>query len=784
MKLFALSAIIFLSCVYTSAQNSLRDEVNTAVEKRDWSAAQKLLQSSSGTEEFRLNNFDYFLGRIAEKNEDFAVAAEAFQRVADSDSILREYALWHLAKLAKISGNGLLERIYLDELSAFHNDSLLTTAANNRIARSLFESGNYIDSINAFRDLKTNDATEQASRENMAFIARAYLNAGMLENARTSATALLDDLPDPTQPDDHASEAAQILDQIDRTQNRQTTELEHMNRASIYQFNRDFTAAREHYLAILNDFPAGFSAPEATLQIGIGYARVQDFGEALKWFERLLEQYPEHELREEALIQSAAAYSRVGKFKESIRRYESYIELYPNRKRLDRAYLNAVDALRDSHENTIAIRWTKLTQDKFGNKLPAAQALFAEARIYIARDQWPEAIDALESLSKMPELGGASVPGGTSKPEIEFLRAYCLEQARRYDEAIDGYLSITDGREEYFGNIATDRLRKISQDSLTSDYITKRLEILRGHPRSKENLQAMIRLTVDEQSRKDLIAELAKIYRTINGYNIEHNFKMLPIGRSELTAKLTDTSNDKHKAIADELVFLNIYDEAAPEFEASPRIKTTDPDNLAYTVAELYRRGGKADRGVSFMESRWKAPADFEVELIPKDVTSFLYPAPFQGELIQSTAQRDFDPRLMLSIMRQESRFRPNAKSYAAARGLMQFVSTTADVIAGELGKSEFSQRELYDSKVAILFGSQYLFDLYKIFPNQTEAVTASYNGGEENVKRWLARSHSHLADIYVSEIAYGQTKDYVFRVMTNYRVYRELYNADLSLQP
>ncbi len=320
---------------------------------------------------------------------------------------------------------------------------------------------------------------------------------------------------------------------------------------------------------------------------------------------------------------------------------------------------------------------------------------------------------------------------------------------------------------------------------MTANYISKKLDVLRQQPRTKENLQALIRLTDEPEKRLELLDELAKIYRTLPGYNLQATYKMMPVGRNEFANKseLKPVSN-RHQAIADEFVFLGLYDEAAPEFEAAREGKNVDPDDFAFTLAELYRRGGKADRGIQFMESHWKAPADYQVELIPKDVAYFLYPAPFQDELIKNTIQKDVDPRFMLSLIRQESRFRPNAKSYAAARGLMQFISTTADQIAGELGRNEFSQEDLYDPKVSILFGSQYLFDLYRQFPNQTEAVAASYNGGEENIKRWVACSHSNLPDVYVSEIAYAQTKDYVFRVMTNYRMYRELYNADLSPQP
>ena len=173
-----------------------------------------------------------------------------------------------------------------------------------------------------------------------------------------------------------------------------------------------------------------------------------------------------------------------------------------------------------------------------------------------------------------------------------------------------------------------------------------------------------------------------------------------------------------------------------------------------------------------------KLPADFQVELLPEEFTGMLYPTPYKEELLK---HRGVDPRFLLAIMRQESRFRPNVKSNAAARGLMQFISATANRIAADLGRTNFEQDELHFPPTAIAFGSKYVLDLFGLFPEQTEAVAASYNGGEDNMKRWLARSHSNEADRYVPEIAFAQTKDYVHRVMANYRMYTLLYDERLN---
>jgi soluble lytic murein transglycosylase len=151
--------------------------------------------------------------------------------------------------------------------------------------------------------------------------------------------------------------------------------------------------------------------------------------------------------------------------------------------------------------------------------------------------------------------------------------------------------------------------------------------------------------------------------------------------------------------------------------------------------------------------------------------------------MLKHGPSKGLDPRFLIAIARQESRFDPEAKSVAAARGMLQFIPETANKIANQLGKTEFQQDELYNPDTAVEFGAQYLANLFQQFPAQPAAVAASYNGGEDNMARWVARSRSRDPDRYVSEIGFSQTKDYVFRVMTNLMAYQRFYNSNLQRQ-
>ena len=770
--------------------------IRSAVESRNYLTVASELRDLAEKDPagYGHNNYDYLDARIAEKIGDAARAMASHQTVVNRNSVLKPYSLWHLSRLAKTSGNLTMERLYLQELVSFSPDGLLMFPATRRIAQSYFESGSYelaIRQIEQMPKLATPKvgAGDPVTRELQAFLGEAYLRSGNTTKARDLFTTLATNLSNPAQPDDFALAGARGLDSLDP---RATlTDYEHLRRATIYQFNRDFERARHHYSAIINNHRESGLVPDALFHTGRGYIQQADFTESIKWFERVLEQYPEHAAARDSLLQAASAYARVGKHYEAGARYKRYIEKFPEGERVDRAYLNMIDVLRDEREETAAVKWAATIGDKFRGKQPEALAAFASARIYLARTDWPNALPVLESLEKLNDLGGPNAPGGTTLAEVRFLRAYALENLRRYPEAIDVYLSIPDGRNEYYGLRANDRLKLMANNKETAHFVSeKAAELNQTRPTdpdgSRRALQAALRVTDLPDERAKIIASLRAAYAAIPAYSAFPKLKLVSLGRqSPVTSKPNESPSAR--TIADELLFLGLYDEAAPELEAKRRSTSareksgeTSKTDIDYTIAVLYTKGDLANRGSAFVESAWKIPADFQVELIPAEILDLLYPAPYADALIKHAPSRNVDPRFLLAIMRQESRFRADVKSYAAARGLMQFISTTASRVAAELGRESFRQDDLYDPSTSILFGAHYTGNLFKLFPNQPAAVAASYNGGEDNMQRWLGRSKSDQPDRYIPEIAFGQSKDYVYRVMANYRMYQALYDENL----
>ncbi len=816
---------VVLSVQRAGAQSAQErhDQIRASIESNNLSAAISQLKSlrTAGASTFALNNYDYLLARLAERRGDFAVSSSSYQSVVVRHSLLSQYALWHLAQSARSTGDLVLERERLRQLITTAPESLLREAATTRLAQSFVESSDYAAAISTLRPL-SESKNPGLARQALALSAQAYLADNKPTEARELFSKLVAQMPDASRPDDFALSAARGLDQLDAGNSTATqtktplSEADHLLRASIYNFNRDFAGARTHYLVLIDNYEQSSSAPDALFQIGRGYYQQGNYDDALKYFQRLQDRYATSTSARDALGLAAATYNRLKRSDEAIAAYKLSIERFPNAPNPERPYLNIIDTLRDAGRDDEALDWVKQTRVRFKDQIGGTLALFAQAKIHLAHGSWAAAISDLDELQQAKDLGGARVPGGTTASELLFLRAFALEQLGQTEDAVNAYLSIAEGRSEYYGFRANERLRTLDSNPKTHPAIAAKGVVLGSTARqaiesgqadvARRAAQNSLRITFDSGARNELLGIARRAYATLPNYNFP-TLQLLPLGRGEvLTGPVQFGTASLHQALADELFFLGLYDEGVPEFTAARSLESGSTEqkretstgqskssnaatkdslpasDLDYTIAFYSLRGGLTNQAVRFAERIWKPIAsDYLLELAPPQMAELLYPAPFRESLLKHAPPRGIDPRFLLAVARQESRFRSDAKSNAAARGLMQFISATADDVAKQLGKRAFSQDELYNPDTAIEFGVQYLSSLFKQFPAMPQAVAGSYNGGPDNIARWVARSRTNDPDRYVAEIGFSQTKEYVFIVMSNFWVYQQLYSEQLE---
>ncbi len=411
------------------------------------------------------------------------------------------------------------------------------------------------------------------------------------------------------------------------------TVAEHLTRGDVYMGNRQFPEAREHWQKILDNYSSDTNAmPRALFGMARALMWQRQYQKSVDWFDKLLKDFAVTKEGRDGLAFKGACLVRLGKNIEAAKTYEQYTIMFPYGEKIESAYLNIIDALREAKKYDEVNLWVDKTRTRFSGMPVEINGLHGRLRMEIFRQNWTEAVKTSDDLLILKNFTGSMV----TADEVKYLKAFALEKLGRKVESITVYASINNSITSYYGGLAAEKLR---------------------------------RMNVGNQVQRTAL----------------------------VSAKYV------------------------------------------------------------------------------KD-----YPVVYRVELLRAAKSQKVDPRFVLAIMKQESSFRANAKSPSAARGLLQLVFDTAVRYNKKAGYVSLKPDDLYLPSVNIAIGSVYIAELSDQFSGLYEAIAASYNGGEDNAARWLNRSKPKDAGIFTSEVGFAETKNYVYKVMSNYRVYRELYTEDL----
>ena len=218
---------------------------------------------------------------------------------------------------------------------------------------------------------------------------------------------------------------------------------------------------------------------------------------------------------------------------------------------------------------------------------------------------------------------------------------------------------------------------------------------------------------------------------------------------------------------------------------------------MARVAARLYR-GGDIVRGRSFAKALAEASED-AAAFAQLAAMARRYGDP-SGEIVIAKAAYDADihlwtalypipespnfmggeveAALLLAIARQESRFRFKAESHVGARGLMQLMPATARSMAKREGLPYDKELLFNDPTYNLKLGDAFLRDMIRFYDGSYVLAIAAYNGGPGNVNKWIKKygdPRDPDVDVleWIENIPFGETRNYVQRVMEGMQVYR-----------
>jgi soluble lytic murein transglycosylase len=147
------------------------------------------------------------------------------------------------------------------------------------------------------------------------------------------------------------------------------------------------------------------------------------------------------------------------------------------------------------------------------------------------------------------------------------------------------------------------------------------------------------------------------------------------------------------------------------------------------------------------------------------------YPLPFAAEVGAAVQGSAIDAPFVMGLIRQETRFMPQLGSAVGASGLMQLMPKTAKWLVRKLALPAGTADRLFDPDASILLGTAYLKMLIDDFGGSQAMATAAYNAGPSRPRRWREGPALEPA-IWIENIPFSETRDYVKKVLANADVY------------
>ena len=504
--------------------------------------------------------------------------------------------------------------------------------------------------------------------------------------------------------------------------------------------HRVFERAAALYRSLLEDAEYG---EEANFELARTYFQRTRYDDAIEAYRQTARRFPGTDRALEAEIQIASSHWRQPDLEAAEAAYLALIRNTDNPAGDPDDYQefvrDLVDVYRSLGRTADALEWIERALARQPRAATRAVLTFTRGKIHYHAGRFDDALADFRELGNLPLR---AVPNGTDRDEARFLEALALEGLGRVEDARAIWTDLAGNPFSYYGLHALDRLDDATRDGKTLQEAVWEAVAAGSVDRCRRASHAATRAAADGRNRG-----------RARGFRMD-------VGESE-------------GALVEELLFLGQWEEAYFWAGIDGRTRSdAELADLAFAAGDFRRAMLYADRIRPPDDALFVH--DGQYDAAARALMDVLYPAAYADALCLEAASAGVDPLWLRSIMYQESRYDPSARSVAAARGLMQFIPETAAAVAERAGMGPMTPARMYTPEVSIRLGARYWSELMAEF-GRPDMALAAYNGGPHNVRRWAAKSPVADPILFLSDIGFVQTKDYVSRVFGLYAMYLHL---------
>jgi hypothetical protein len=182
---------------------------------------------------------------------------------------------------------------------------------------------------------------------------------------------------------------------------------------------------------------------------------------------------------------------------------------------------------------------------------------------------------------------------------------------------------------------------------------------------------------------------------------------------------------------------------------------------------------GFVDRAVAFLQSHDQYRPSLQLlyrllrepgRVLTRDVAARLYPVGYRELVTASAETEELEVSLLLGLIREESTFDPDARSWVGAQGLTQLMPATAAETAKRLKMKTYDLASPADN---VKLGARYLSTMIRS-QGQIYLALMAYNAGGGRIRPWKEAMGRLPEEIFVEAAPLSETRGYVKKILTS----------------
>lgn len=497
-----------------------------------------------------------------------------------------------------------------------------------------------------------------------------------------------------------------------------------------------FDKAAEAFGNLLEKDPNSRNRADALFRIGVSRFRTGRRIEAVSVLEKMARDYPGDYRVPEALYWTGKSYSRLGEFEKGLKTLEKIVLSHPRSEWADDALFLSGNIYREADDMKKALQFYRRLAAQYPDSRFADSALWWNAWGYYRFAEYEKAQQTLQELINRYPRSFLAPQAGYWQGRIADRTGNSPKAAEYYDRVLKR------APYTYYGYRAAERLGSAAApDPLLNQVAVEIAPCPDG-------------ACPGDEAGSPEADDAAPVW-------------------TEETRRLLAAEPSFKKTL--ELMHLELKKEAAAELwsleDRLPRKR-----GALIGLSKAFFDLGDYYRSLILVLRNYERYLDGAARQVPSDFWALAYPQGYWDTIVSYARRYGQDPYFIAAIIRQESRFHPEALSPAGARGIMQVMPATGEWIARTLRLKAFDRTKLFESDTAINLGTWYISHLMKRFRNDPLLVAAAYNAGPEAVSRWVGAGGPLDRDEFVESIPYAETRGYVKKVLRNYAEYKRIY--------